>query len=226
MSVGHVGETGEASAYRGDGLRAWKQTATGARTYSLYDGSLPVCELNGNIPGETMFGAKGLVSRNTPATGTAFYAFDERGNVAQRTDGSGALLSTDLYDAYGTKRAGPADVFGFGGQAGYSTDAETGLVLCTNRYYDPQQGRFLTRDPIGYGGGINLYGYTANNPVNWMDPDVFSAASQAFDERNYSCSSRQTFPAQNTPQGNIWSGGVVKPGVISLSLSLRVRKSS
>jgi len=118
-----------------------------------------------------MFGANGLVSRNTPASGTVWYAFDERGNVAQRVGGNGALLSTDLYDAFGKKRSGAADVFGFGGQAGYYTDVETGLILCTNRHYDPQQGRFLTRDPLGYGGGINLYSYTANNPINWMDPD-------------------------------------------------------
>ena len=117
-----------------------------------------------------MFGANGLVSRSTPGGGTVFYAFDERCNVAQRTGGSGAVTSTDLYDAFGKKRAGPADVVGFGGQAGYYTEAETGLVLCTNRHYNPQTGRFLTRDPIGYGGGVNLYGYVGNNPVNAMDP--------------------------------------------------------
>ncbi len=132
---------------------------------------MPVCELDasGNVVAQTMFGAWGLVSRSTPS-GTTWYAFDERGNVAQRVGGNGALLSTDLYDAFGNKRAGPADVFGFGGQAGYYTDAETGLILCTNRHYDPQSGRFLTRDPMGYGGGINLYSYTANNPVNRIDP--------------------------------------------------------
>ena len=117
-----------------------------------------------------MFGANGLVSRSTPGGGTVFYAFDERGNVAQRTGGSGVVTSTDLYDAFGKKRAGPADVVGFGGQAGYYTEAETGLVLCTNRHYNPQTGRFLTRDPIGYGGGVNLYGYVGNNPINGLDP--------------------------------------------------------
>ena len=50
---------------------------------------------------------------------------------------------------------GYVDVFGFGAQAGDYTDAETGLCLLTHRYYDPAQGRFVTRDPIGYDGGIN-----------------------------------------------------------------------
>jgi hypothetical protein len=40
-----------------------------------------------------------------------------------------------------------------------------------HRYYDAGTGRFLTRDPKGYGGGINLYGFTGNNPVNEMDPE-------------------------------------------------------
>jgi len=131
-----------------------------------------------------MFGAQGLVSRNTQTNGlspagTLWYAFDERGSVAQRTGGNGAVLSTDLYDGFGKQRSGAADVFGFGGQAGYYTDVETGLILCTNRHYDPQQGRFLTRDPLGYGGGINLYSYTGNNPVNWSDPDGTQAVIPA-----------------------------------------------
>ncbi len=117
-----------------------------------------------------MFGANGLVSRSTPSGGTTFYAFDERGNVAQRTDRYGSVTSTDLYDGFGKPRSGAADVFGFGGQAGYYTDTETGLILCTHRHYDPQQGRFLTRDPMGYGGGINLYSYVQNNPANAWDP--------------------------------------------------------
>jgi uncharacterized protein RhaS with RHS repeats len=43
-------------------------------------------------------------------------------------------------------------------------------VLATNRYYDPTEGRWLTRDPIGYAGGLNLYGYCSGNPVNLVDP--------------------------------------------------------
>jgi uncharacterized protein RhaS with RHS repeats len=43
-------------------------------------------------------------------------------------------------------------------------------VLLTHRYYDPQTGRFVTRDPIGQAGGINEYGYVGGDPVNSSDP--------------------------------------------------------
>jgi RHS repeat-associated protein len=64
------------------------------------------------------------------------------------------------------------DPFGFGAQWGYYTDTEMGLSLLTWRHYDPASGRFLTRDPIGYAGRINLYGYVGNNPANFIDPLV------------------------------------------------------
>lgn len=42
------------------------------------------------------------------------------------------------------------------------------------RYYDPRNGRFINRDTIEESGGINLYGFVTNNPVNrW---DVLGAA--------------------------------------------------
>ncbi|RKZ76021.1 MAG: hypothetical protein DRR16_30755, partial [Candidatus Parabeggiatoa sp. nov. 3] len=47
-------------------------------------------------------------------------------------------------------------------------DEESGLHYNRFRYYDPQTGRFISPDPIGYKGGLNTYWY-ANNPVNWMD---------------------------------------------------------
>ena len=43
------------------------------------------------------------------------------------------------------------------------------MQALTYRYYDPSTGRFLTRDPSGYSGGINLYSYVTNNPVNLSD---------------------------------------------------------
>ena len=48
-------------------------------------------------------------------------------------------------------------------------DAKTGLHYNRFRYYDPDAGRFISQDPIGLAGGINLYQY-APNPLVWVDP--------------------------------------------------------
>jgi RHS repeat-associated protein len=48
-------------------------------------------------------------------------------------------------------------------------DRETGLHYNYFRYYDPQTGRYITPDPIGLEGGINLFAYV-NNPINFIDP--------------------------------------------------------
>ena len=45
-----------------------------------------------------------------------------------------------------------------------------GMVYLRNRWYDPQSGRFLTQDPIGLAGGVNLYAYAGNDPISFSDP--------------------------------------------------------
>jgi RHS repeat-associated protein len=52
---------------------------------------------------------------------------------------------------------------------GQYLDRESGLHYNTFRYYDPDIGKFISPDPIGLAGGINLYHY-APNPVGWRDP--------------------------------------------------------
>ena len=111
--------------------------------------------------------------------------YDPQGSVQQRhTDGSytGGFAAYDrsTFEGYGALRqankgstgaiVGQHDPAGFGGQFGYYTDTETGLLCLTNRYYDPGTGKFINRDPIGYGGGANLYGFCEGNPVNESDP--------------------------------------------------------
>jgi RHS repeat-associated protein len=49
-------------------------------------------------------------------------------------------------------------------------DTETGLHYNYYRYYNPPTGRYLTADPIGLRGGINLFVYARNNPVKLIDP--------------------------------------------------------
>jgi RHS repeat-associated protein len=50
-------------------------------------------------------------------------------------------------------------------------DQETGLHYNYHRYYDPMIGRFVTPDPIGLRGGINLFVWVQNNPINKIDPN-------------------------------------------------------
>src|SRR5205823_10578268 len=73
-------------------------------------------------------------------------------------------------DPYGkrTKLSGTLDVdFGY---TGHYYHAPSGLDLTLYRAYSPVLGRWLSRDPIGESGGLNLYGYVFNNPVNLDDP--------------------------------------------------------
>jgi RHS repeat-associated protein len=49
-------------------------------------------------------------------------------------------------------------------------DAETRLHYNWNRYYNPETGRYIAADPIGLGGGMNLYVYVGADPVSSVDP--------------------------------------------------------
>ena len=176
------------AGYTSQGLRAWKQTAAG-RTYYLYNGSTPICELdsNGNVTAVNTWGTTGLLSRYTPGgsvDGNVFYCFDPQGSVSVRLDSSGNILSSHTNEAWGTQISTVAtnDPYaGYGGQWGYYKDAETGLHLLGERYYDTSSGRFLNRDPIGYAGGINLYGYGEGNPITGIDPMGTQADSYGLD---------------------------------------------
>lgn len=98
-----------------------------------------------------------------------FYTKDHLGNIREMTDRNGDVVAQYEYDPYGrmTKMSGAKDAsFGY---AGYYVHAPSGLNLTWFRAYDPNLGRWLSRDPIEEMGGMNLYGYVGNNPVNLID---------------------------------------------------------
>jgi RHS repeat-associated protein len=61
---------------------------------------------------------------------------------------------------------------------GLPIDPETGLVYVRHRYYDPEMGRFLSQDPLGYVDAGNLYQYGLNNPGDLSDPLGLYTGSQ------------------------------------------------
>ena len=103
----------------------------------------------------------------------------------------GAIVSSTSYDSFGNaipKQAAGSAASSAGNAAsstgsavpniatsyrytGREYDADIGLYYYRNRWYDPEVGRFISEDPIGFAGGdINLYGYVGNNPLNFIDP--------------------------------------------------------
>ena len=107
------------------------------------------------------------------AMGVTYAHADVLGSVRLLTDGGGNAVGSAPYDAFGAVRSqsGTQLAFGF---AGEQRDAESGLVYLRARYYDPQTGRFLTKDPVR--GSVrrparqHAYVYGLNNPLRYRDP--------------------------------------------------------
>jgi len=100
-----------------------------------------------------------------------FYHKNHLGSVTDITDSSGAIVKSYQYDAYGNVLSAPG---AFNQNTLTYTARErhvaSGLYYYRARWYDPQLGRFMNQDPIGYLGGPNLYVYVLNDPVNLIDP--------------------------------------------------------
>ncbi len=102
--------------------------------------------------------------------GWYYFVNDHLGTPHRIVSESGEIVWAAAYLPFGEAqvvRETVANSFRFPGQY---FDAETGLHYNWHRYYDPQTGRYLTPDPIGLAGGVNLYAYVEGNPVTLADP--------------------------------------------------------
>ncbi len=110
---------------------------------------------------------------------TLYYTNDANFNVTALVEPDGDVVERVVYDPYGqptfydgswenhsSTSAYANDVL----YTGHRLDSETGLYYCLMRYYHPTLGRWMTRDPIGYGDGMSLYEYVGSSPITRVDP--------------------------------------------------------
>lgn len=99
-----------------------------------------------------------------------FNHYNAVGHVVANTDDAGIITQSNAYDAFGNLVGETGDSDNNRLANTKERDASIGLDNHGFRYYDPEIGRYLTRDPIGYGDGLNVYLSVHNNPVNHIDP--------------------------------------------------------
>lgn len=115
-------------------------------------------------------GIGGLLNLNQDGQNYSYF-YDGRGNVSALMDTNQTISASYSYDAFGNMlaKSGTLDQ-----PYRFSTkpfDSKVGLSYYGYRFYSPGIGKWMTRDPLGEAGGMNLYGFVSNNPVNMVDPE-------------------------------------------------------
>ncbi len=171
-----VPPTGERIEYAYDGYgRRVTRTAGGITTQYVYEGEEELAEfVNGDLAVEYVNGLyvdkpMGVRVGGFYAAELAFFYTDPQGSVHAIADDYGSVETTPTYSAFGE----PVDITGLPGFrsfAGRAWDADAGLYYVRERWYDPQAGLFVQRDPLRLTEAIAPYSYAGNRPTISRDP--------------------------------------------------------
>ncbi len=153
--------------------RLYESSASGTATRFLYDGATLIGETDASgtllrrfVPGPGV--DEPLVWYEGAGTSDRRWLLQDRmGSTIGAADAAGASLATYAYDEYGRPGAWTGPRLRY---TGAMMLPEAQLYHLRARAYSPALGRFMQSDPILYGGGMNVYAYVGNDPVNWRDP--------------------------------------------------------
>lgn len=173
----------ESYAYDALGRRVATTNAEGTERH-VYDENWQVIadvDAEGNVLRSYEWG-EGIDRLLAVRIGARTYAAltDVQGTVWGYADAHGAVVARWTYDAWGNVLSEEVAARAAGLRAvryrfqGRECSAATGLVNFRMRWYDPVTGRWLSKDPIGLSGGLNLYAFCEGDPVNKTDPDGMS----------------------------------------------------
>ena len=156
--------------------RRISKTVDGKTTYFMYadEGLIAEMDSSGNVQKTYGWKPSGTWGTNpvlmTQGGSVYFYHNDHLGTPQKMTDATGNIVWSAVYTSFGEATVdGTSTITNNLKFPGQYYDAETGLNYNWNRYYDSKAGRYISEDPIGFWGGINLYCYVRNNSLNHID---------------------------------------------------------
>jgi len=101
---------------------------------------------------------------------TRFFTRDHLGSVREVTNASGTVLGRFDFDPWGRRTLAAGVDLTRVAFTGHEVNTATGLELALYRAYDPELGDWLSEDPLGVTGGLNLYSYVNREPIGHADP--------------------------------------------------------
>ena len=102
---------------------------------------------------------------------TSYYQNDGVGSITSLSNPAAALANTYTFDSFGNKTASTGTITNPFQYTGREFDTETGIYYYRARYFDPASGRFVSEDPLRFGGdGPSFYVYVNNDPTDFVDP--------------------------------------------------------
>src|SRR5216683_6709410 len=154
--------------------RRISRTNGGQTVQFLYDGSNTVQELSGGTATANMLVGAALDESwsRTDALGARLTLADGLGSTTALTDLAGVTQTQYTYEPFGKTQASGSASVSASQFTGRENDAPASdLYFYRARYFSPSAQRFMSEDPIEFEGGINLYAYAHNDPIDFIDPD-------------------------------------------------------